>query len=281
MPQTHTSPVDALRDGYHAESYWPGDYLTGAALHLNTLGILNRPITDHDRTVTETTLTGLRDTDLDVTDVFPFGTVWALLSTGALRGGPDLDTQLADWRRWEETDHYGEPLTFLPSLPPVLLLDVDGVVNASTPGWSAPPRKGYASDSTREYALRWAPALIDRIRSLHKSGLVEVRWCTTWCAYADQLERLWALPTLGRAFTDDINGHTAALAKLTAARHVLTAGRRLIWADDSEVPLYGEVHDELIEGGRALLIRPKASTGLQPEHLDQIEVFARKATSDG
>lgn len=161
-----------------------------------------------------------------------------------------------------------------PNLAPVWLLDVDGVINTSRPGWSAAPRSGHAYAYGNSYKLRWAPALITRIRDLHKAGIVEVRWCTTWCAYADQLERLWALPPLGRAFTDDINGHTAAEAKLAAARQVLTEGRRLIWTDDTEVPQWGEVHDELIADGRALLIRPKGSTGLQPEHMDAIEAFA-------
>lgn len=161
------------------------------------------------------------------------------------------------------------------ALPPVWLLDVDGVINASRPGWSAPPRKGYAYAGAHEYRLRWAPALIQRIRDLHKAGAVEVRWCTTWCAYADQLERLWALPPLGRAFTDDINGHAASVAKLAAARQVLAGGRRLVWTDDTEVPLFGDVHDDLTAAGRALLIRPRGSTGLQPDHLDQIEAFAK------
>ncbi|GGM28024.1 hypothetical protein GCM10011608_11100 [Micromonospora sonchi] len=163
------------------------------------------------------------------------------------------------------------------SLPPVWLLDVDGVVNASRPGWSAQPRTGYAYALGQQWKMRWAPALITRIRQLHKAGTVEVRWCTTWCAYADQLERLWALPPLGRAFTDDINGRAASMAKLAAARQVIAEVRRLIWTDDTEVPLYGEVHDELVAAG-ALLIRPKGSTGLQPGHLDAIEAFARGET---
>ena len=162
-------------------------------------------------------------------------------------------------------------------LPPVWLLDVDGVVNTSRPGWGAAPRKGTAYAAGTGYTMRWAPALLDRMRRLHRDGVVEIRWCTTWCAYADQLERLWALPVLGRAFTDDINGHAAAVAKLAAARQVLAEGRRLVWTDDTEVPLFGEVHDELVADGRALLIRPKASVGLQPEHLDEIEAFAKAA----
>ncbi|MCX5066956.1 hypothetical protein OOJ91_13975 [Micromonospora lupini] len=164
---------------------------------------------------------------------------------------------------------------------PIWLLDVDGVINASRPGWGAAPTKATAYAAGTGYTMRWAPALVDRIRDLHKAGTVEVRWCTTWCAFAEELERLWRLPVLGRAFTEDINGSAASLAKLAAARQVLAEGRRLIWTDDVEVPLWGEVHDELIADGRALLIRPKGSTGLQPEHLDEIEAFARTAELPG
>ena len=158
---------------------------------------------------------------------------------------------------------------------PIWLLDVDGVINTSRPGWGAAPHHGTAIAASTAYTMRWAPALIERIRDLNATELVEVRWCTTWCAYADQLERLWRLPALGRAFTDDINGTAASMAKLAAARQVLAEGRRLIWTDDTEVPLWGELHDELVATGRALLIRPRANVGLQPEHLDEIEAFAK------
>lgn len=130
---------------------------------------------------------------------------------------------------------------------PVWLLDVDGVINANRPGWGAAPRKGEAYAYSRSWTMRWAPALIDRIRELHRSGLVEIRWCSTWCAYADQLERLWRLPEFGRAFNEDINGRAAAIAKLAAARAVLAEGRRLIWTDDSETPVLGSpLYDELV-----------------------------------
>ncbi|HEX6968729.1 MAG TPA: hypothetical protein VF174_07980 [Micromonosporaceae bacterium] len=160
---------------------------------------------------------------------------------------------------------------------PIWLLDVDGVINTSRPGWGAAPRRGTAVAGGVGYTMRWAPALINRIRTLHINGVVEVRWCTTWCAWADQLEQLWDLPPLARAFTGDINGHAAVLAKIAAARQVLAGGRRLVWTDDDVVPRPndGPLYDELTADGRALLIRPRGTVGLQPEHLDQIEEFAR------
>lgn len=162
---------------------------------------------------------------------------------------------------------------------PVWLLDVDGVVNATRPGWGAAPRRQMAYADGEAWPMRWAPALMDRIRALVVAESVEVRWCTTWCAWADQLERMWRLPPLGRAFAEKLNGSAAAKAKLAAARAVLQVeGRRLIWTDDAEVPTAGDVYDELTADGRALLIRPAGNRGLQPEHLDEIEKFLTEET---
>ncbi|MFY1595581.1 hypothetical protein [Micromonospora sp. WMMD737] len=165
-------------------------------------------------------------------------------------------------------------------IPPVWLLDVDGVINATTPQWGCETSIGKARAAGTAYRLRWAKPLIDRIRELHTTLAVEVRWCTTWCAYADELERLWDLPALDRAFTDDINGYAASLAKLAAARQVLADGRRLIWTDDMEVPTAGPVSDELTDGGRSLLIRPDECYGLKPVDLDAIELFARSEAAE-
>ena len=153
------------------------------------------------------------------------------------------------------------------------LLDVDGVINAGAPGWGGAPRTGNAYSSGLEFRIRWAPPLIARIRALLDEGAVEIRWCSTWCCDADQLERLFSLPRLDRCWTEDINGEVAAAAKLAAARQVLADGRRLIWTDDTEVPASGPVHDELTRDGRSLLIAPSPRVGLQPEHLDAIEAF--------
>lgn len=156
---------------------------------------------------------------------------------------------------------------------PVWLLDVDGVINANRPGWGAAPRKQMAYADGDGWPMRWAPALLDRIRALVVAETVEVRWCTTWCAWADQLERMWRLPPLGRAFTEKLNGSVASAAKLACARPVLADGRRLIWTDDMEVPSAGPLYDEMTVEGRALLIRPAGNRGLQPDHLDEIEAF--------
>ncbi|MDI6103968.1 hypothetical protein QLQ12_35795 [Actinoplanes sp. NEAU-A12] len=166
------------------------------------------------------------------------------------------------------TDHPG---------PPVWLLDVDGVINANRPGWHAAPRRSmvYSAQDRCEYRLRWAPTLIHRLRRLHASSAVELRWCTTWCPEAHLLERLWRLPPLARALTCDPvpKGTHAHPLKLDAARQVLAAGRPLIWTDDEAVPTDGPVFAELTAHGQALLIAPSSSRGLQPADLDAVEAF--------
>ncbi len=159
----------------------------------------------------------------------------------------------------------------------VWLLDVDGVLNANRPAWKETPKSGEAFAGGMSFRIRWAPSLASRIRALHRAGTVEITWCTTWCAYADQIEQLLGLPELARAFTADINGEEASLAKAAAALRVVEQGHRLIWTDDLEVPRSGDLHRALTKDRRSLLIRPFERRGLTPEHMDRIEAFAAAA----
>lgn len=162
--------------------------------------------------------------------------------------------------------------------PPVWLLDIDGVINIRVSPWHSAPYNGRAYDNGREWKIRWAPQLITRIKALHNAGLVEVRWCTTWCHNVEQMERLFKLPEFGRAFTEELRGFACSEAKLAAARAVLAEGRRLIWTDDVEVPVERQeptLYAELTADGRALLIRPDERGGLRPEHMDEIEAWIR------
>lgn len=158
-------------------------------------------------------------------------------------------------------------------MTPVWLLDVDGVLNANRPGWGAAPRTGYATADGVRYQFRWAPKLISEIRDLGNSGLVEINWCTTWCAYIDQIESIFDLPGFSRSFTEDHRDRQLTLeTKHLAAMEVIDTGRRLIWTDDDVIPTSGALFRSLTAAG-SLLISPDWRKGLQPEHIDQIKEF--------
>jgi len=155
---------------------------------------------------------------------------------------------------------------------PVWLLDVDGVLNATRPSWGTAPFRAYAHAGGHEWRMTWAPKLIHRILELHRSGEVEIRWCSTWCNDAAEVERIMHLPKFPPAFVVPDGGYVGDL-KLAAARAVLADDCRLIWTDDDETPTCGPIYDELTAGGRGLLIAPNPRRGLQPPDLDAIEEF--------
>jgi hypothetical protein len=155
---------------------------------------------------------------------------------------------------------------------PIWLLDVDGVINSTRPGWHAAPRRANVAAGGQTWPIRWAPALIARIRALIADGAVEVRWCSTWCGQTRHLEHALGLPPLESAFVVPPGGFVGEL-KAQAARNVLWSGRRLVWTDDMETPSFGPLHDELTSDGSGLLIRPDFRRGLRPEHMDAIEAF--------
>lgn len=155
---------------------------------------------------------------------------------------------------------------------PLWLLDVDGVINATRPGWGAAPLRRTVLCAGREWRIRWAPMLTKRIRHLVMTGAVEIQWCSTWCGDTRHLEQALGLPQLESAFVVPQGEYVGDL-KVQAARDVHATGRRLIWTDDAEVPLCGPLHDRLVSDGRALLIRPDERRGLTPHDMELIEGF--------
>lgn len=143
------------------------------------------------------------------------------------------------------------------------LLDFDGVLNASKPGWSAPPHSGWAYANERSWRIRWSPRAVSKIHELNRLDHLHILWCSTWCGRTDQLERLLRLPNLGSVSSTEAGFGT----KLRAAQKVLADGHRLIWTDDEAIPYEWYTSEE------KLIIRPKPSKGLRPEHFEEIERF--------
>lgn len=155
-------------------------------------------------------------------------------------------------------------------LPPVLLLDIDGVLNIDQPGaWPGPV-------STRRVGgrFRWMPELVDRLRALN----IEGRWCTTWCGYPKMLGELEDVLDLrfARAFGDRRPCETFGDLKVHAVLDALAEGRTIVWVDDNEVGAGRSLFPQIAEAerdGRALLIQPESRFGLQPADMDAIEAF--------
>lgn len=167
--------------------------------------------------------------------------------------------------------------------PPVWLLDVDGVINANRPGhlWkTAPWHATIAADFS--YKLRWSPHLIRRIRTLQSQGLVEIRWCTSWCSIADLLELAFSFPALPRALDArqcNLPPGQLDVAKADAALAVWRENRRLIWTDDTAVLAAAGLHAQLTAGGRGLLIAPDHRYGLGPQDMEHIELYAARVVA--
>jgi hypothetical protein len=146
---------------------------------------------------------------------------------------------------------------------PVWLLDVDGVIGVERKGkwprvWNGLIGPAY---------LRWAPALVREISKIHHSDLVEIRWCSSWCEHADQVEGALGLPSFARAaFVGNV------VDKSNVALGVIRSGRKLIWTDDHAIPQWGPNFNLLMKHG-SLLISPDPVIGLQPADIAEIKDY--------
>lgn len=179
---------------------------------------------------------------------------------------------------------------------PVILLDIDGVINADTrkPNRSIWPaaswRFGEAVSAGKRWPIAWSTNVIEFLTRVHSEGRAEIRWHTTWQHDAQNLADLVGLPTFPvasapEAPTDDgLNGELIAARirdglpawwKYGAARRMVIEERRpLIWIDDditSELPR--RIRDALDRLGPVSFVSPDSKTGLIPRHLREIDTF--------
>ena len=169
----------------------------------------------------------------------------------------------------------------MPAPPPILLLDVDGVLNAVQFDLPAGWRRG----TFNGFVLSWNPTVTARLRDLHDSGRVELQWLTTWTERADQLlaepmglprglrthSRDDVLPTGFQGVFRGVSGWW----KLAAARAVASEqpGRRIVWIDDDLAEQADDTSEWLAANGHVLVVAPDLFTGLTHEELDQVEAW--------
>ena len=186
--------------------------------------------------------------------------------------------------------------------PPLVLLDVDGVLNAVQPrgrsgAWSD-WRTGLATADGRQFPITWSPTVVAAVRSWRE--LAEVQWLTTWGHDANaSLRHLLELPELPVAGTyDDVDGWAgdadaagpahasvapAAPDRLTGrwwkfdvVRRIVRTGepRRIAWLDDDLVGQQ-DVRAWMRESTTSLLVAPDPRSGLTAAHLSAVEEFLR------
>jgi len=164
---------------------------------------------------------------------------------------------------------------------PILLLDVDGVLNAARVDLPA----GWARGTFNGYVLTWDPTVTARLRVLHESARVEIQWLTTWTTDADRLlAEPMGLPrglvTHARADSaptgfSGVFGGRSGWWKLAVARAVAESepDRRIVWIDDDLAQQAAETGDWLAAHPHVLVVAPTLHTGLTHEQLDAIEAW--------
>ena len=190
----------------------------------------------------------------------------------------------------------------MPPAAPLVLLDVDGVLNA-VQAWGRSDawddwRAGRATADGRSFRITWSPSVVAAVRSWQ--SVAEVQWLTTWGHDANaSLRSLLELPELPVAGTyDDVDGPVgqpdadgpthasvapAARDRLTGrwwkfdvVRRIVRTGeqRRLVWLDD-DLRGQDDVRDWMHRHTTSLLVAPDPRSGLTPAHLDAVEEFLR------
>lgn len=162
---------------------------------------------------------------------------------------------------------------------PLLLLDVDGVLNAVNS--TAPGRE---SAVFAGYTLSWDPTVTARLAGWHGAGRVELQWLTTWAGNADALlAEPMGLPRGLRVHErpdgEGPSGFTGTLAaaprwwKLAAARAVAEEqpGLRIVWVDDDLALQAEDTQAFLAASPHVLVVAPDLTTGLTHDQLDAVE----------
>lgn len=179
---------------------------------------------------------------------------------------------------------------------PVLLLDIDGVLNSLL---KKPPAHAWTPQDWRtaihtfrgvDWPLLWAEPVVEWLNSL--GDRVEVRWHTTWQLQATEYAKIvglpvdWAIaecPEYTQAAANwsefaktQIHARRSTWWKFNTGERVLTEEKRpLIWIDDDLTLKTGRIQrkDLASHGPKACLISPDGHTGIMPKHIAIVENF--------
>lgn len=117
-------------------------------------------------------------------------------------------------------------------MKPIWLMDFDGVLNVFDSG--APVLSDWPSWNdfiARGFRIQYSPAMVARILALHESGLVEIRWLSTWGRLANEDLTQLGFPEFPVAGEMPYRGGHGWW-KLPIAQELFDQGHALIWTDD-------------------------------------------------
>jgi hypothetical protein len=158
---------------------------------------------------------------------------------------------------------------------PLILLDVDGVINfIGRPGGNALANNKAANIATsdkRVFRIQWSTILIDEINRW--STVAEIRWLTTW----DEDARKCLAPVLGINEFPLARDPLRKLEKWDAAYEnvVDSPDRKLIWIDDDMsyfkmMARRSSNMKHVLERGNVAFVEPDIQTGLTKDDIDMI-----------
>lgn len=166
-------------------------------------------------------------------------------------------------------------------MKPLLLLDIDGVVNAGRrkpieiwPGddqWISEE----VENSTGVWPVTVAKPVLEFITKIHAEGLAEIRWHTTWQEEALDFADTFGLPTFHiQPCPEATKNGTMYWWKLPCVQRELSVGRKVLWIDDDiERNITSVTRRLLTAGGDLKLVIPKTATGLSPENTIEVLRF--------
>ena len=169
------------------------------------------------------------------------------------------------------------------STTPIVLLDVDGVLNAICDPLSPPDtwsdyKSGAATAGHVTWPITFSPTVVRTLQDLHETRKVEIRWLTTWAHEANgPLRDLLGFPNPFEVVGAPgyLKGRSSSWWKLPLAQKVYeTTLRPLVWIDDdlSRVPEATYWVDTL-NADRTLALSPQTHIGITPEDLECINDF--------
>ncbi len=162
---------------------------------------------------------------------------------------------------------------------PLVLLDVDGVINGVARSW---PKDQTKSQWAWDYRITYSTAVINQINEWSRTKAAEIKWSTFWGSHA-QTDLAPALKLdhfeLATKNPEDC-GELKRESFFNAVKENPT--RKVVWIDDELFSMMHRVWEKyedvvlrknILESGSVLLVNP--DDGLEQKHLTMVDLFLK------